>query len=116
MTGITVARLVTHAADAPALIGHQAMVIREKRCVDKTSEGKILIGFIVAVQTKPQILPFFLDMPNGQRWPFFGGACQKYSSQNNHQPYLQKCISGHMFSRTVPAWFKAGRHPSIFVF
>jgi hypothetical protein len=89
MAGITVARLVAHAADSPALIGHQSMVIRKKRCMDKSTEGKILIGFIVAVHTKPQVFSFFLGMPDGERWPLFSSACQKYSGQNKRQSYLQ---------------------------
>ena len=111
MAGITVARLVAHAADFPALIGHQSMAIRKKRCMDKSSEGKILIGFIVAVQTKSQVLSFFLDMLDGERWPFFSGACQKYSSQNKHQPYLQSCMSGHMFSQRCPCTVQTEMSP-----
>jgi len=53
--------------------------------MDKSSERKTLISFIVAVQTKPQILTFFLDMSDGERWPFLCGARQKYPSQNKRK-------------------------------
>lgn len=108
MAGITVARLVAHAADFAALISRQPMIIRKKWCVDISSERKTLIGFIVAVQTKPQVLPLFLNMPDGERGPLFGAACQKYASQKKRQSYLQSGVSGHMFFQRCPCTVQTG--------
>jgi len=65
MAGITIAWLVAHGTYIAALISHQSVVICKNRCMGKSSEGKILVSFIVTIQTKPQILTIFLGMSDG---------------------------------------------------
>jgi len=76
MAGVAVTRLVAHVADIPTLITRQSMVIRKKWRVHKSSKREIFIGFIVAFQAKSQVLPIFLNMPDGYGWTLFSGACQ----------------------------------------
>ena len=58
------------------------MIICKKRCVNKSPEGKVFVGFIMAVQTKAQVLSVFLRMPDGDGWTLFSGACQKNAHQD----------------------------------